>query len=146
MGVNPERSILKILISLIFISLLLSSNIPIEYDIMYVSGNLQYCNDEGVCNFSTHSFEITTNNNVFEILMNDSLIEYNASNKKILPLINLFENAMILYFDDYSLDDTIIVINKDTLEFKNNVLIKITYYRDNSLFVFNIDSFSINIR
>ncbi|MCK4523836.1 hypothetical protein KAU15_02820 [candidate division WOR-3 bacterium] len=146
MAVNQEMSILKILISLLFVSLLLSSNLPIEYDIMYINGNLHYCNDEGVCNFSTHSFEITTNNNVFEILMNDSLIEYNASNKKILPLINLFENAMIRYFDNCSLDDTIIVINKDTLEFKNSVLTRIVYYRDNSLFVFNVDSFSINIR
>ena len=113
---------------------------------MYINGNLQYCDDKGICNFSTYNFEMATNNNIFEILMNDSFIEYNASNKKILPLINLFESVMILYFDDYSLDDTIIVINEDTLEFKNNILTKIAYYRDNSLFVFNIDSFSINIR
>ncbi len=125
---------------------MLSSSIPIEYDIMYVQGNLQYCDDKGVCNFSTYNFEITTNNNIFEILMNDSLIEYNASNKKILPLINLFESAMMLYFDDCSPDDTIIIGNKDTLEFRNNILTRIVYYRDNSLFVFNIDSFSINIR
>lgn len=146
MAVNQERFILKILISLLFISLLLSSNLPIEYDIMYVSGNLYYCDDKGVCNFSTHNFEIAANNNVFEVLMNDSLIEYNDSNKKILPLINLFENAMIQYFDNYSLDDTTIVINKDTLEFKNSVLTKIAYYRNNSLFIFSVDSFSINIR
>ena len=139
-----KNKIITIIVLLFFISIYSHTLYKTQFDSIFISGYIEYCNAKEICKFNTYQIKTSFLDSSYSIMINDSIVNIRDFSY-INYFINYFSPSNSLKYDSSKNiftceNDTFI----DTLFFnKNSIPSMLKYNFSNIMYKCFIDSFVV---